>query len=70
MTEVCGLEGDRIVLQDLFDFKQEGISPEGKVLGRLVPTGNVPTFMDEIHARGLELDPRVFDPEFTGDLSS
>lgn len=70
MTEVCGLEGDRIVLQDLFEFKQEGISAEGKVLGQLVPTGNVPTFIDEIQARGLKLDPRVFDPEYTGGFAS
>lgn len=62
VTEVCGMEGDKIVLQDLFEFKQEGLSPEGKVLGKLVPTGNVPTFLDEIRARGLELDPGVFDP--------
>ena len=70
MTEVCGLEGDRIVLQDLFEFKQDGVSPEGKVLGTLIPTGNVPTFMDEIQARGLELDPRIFDPGFSGELPS
>lgn len=64
MTEVCGMEGDRIVLQDLFEFKQTGLDPQGKVLGNLVPTGNVPTFIQDIQARGLELDPAVFDPQF------
>jgi pilus assembly protein CpaF len=68
MTEVCGMEGDRIILQDLFEFKQTGLSPEGKVLGSLVPTGNVPTFIEDIHARGLELDPAVFDPTRTADF--
>ena len=68
MTEVCGMEGDRIILQDLFEFKQSGISPEGKVLGRLEPTGNVPTFIQEIQARGLELDPGVFDPARSEDF--
>ena len=68
MTEVCGMEGDRIVLQDIFEFEQKGISPEGKVLGQLVPTGNVPTFIQEIQNRGLDLDPRVFDPSHAGEL--
>ncbi|MDF3129711.1 ATPase, T2SS/T4P/T4SS family [Kiritimatiellaeota bacterium B1221] len=64
MTEVCGMEGDRIVLQDLFEFKQTGIDENGKVLGNLVPSGNVPTFIQDIHARGLDLDPAVFDPQY------
>ncbi len=64
MTEVCGMEGDRIVLQDLFEFKQTGIDEKGKVLGSLVPSGNVPTFIQDIHARGLDLDPAVFDPQY------
>jgi len=67
MTEVCGMEGDRIVLQDLFEFKQTGLDANGKVLGHLVPTGNVPTFIQDIQARGLELDPAVFDPQHTED---
>jgi pilus assembly protein CpaF len=68
MTEVCGLEGDRIVLQDLFEFKQTGLGPDGKVLGHLAPTGNVPTFIQDIQARGLDLDPAVFDPQFAEDF--
>jgi len=63
MTEVCGMEGDRIILQDLFEFKQTGLTEEGKVQGQLLPTGNVPTFIDEVHARGIELDPAIFDPQ-------
>jgi pilus assembly protein CpaF len=62
VTEVCGMEGEKIILQDLFEFKQTGLSPEGKVLGKMQPTGNVPTFIDEIRARGLHLDPAIFDP--------
>lgn len=63
ITEVCGMEGDKIVMQDLFEFKQEGLTPEGKVIGKILPTGNVPTFIEEIRARGLQLDPAVFDPQ-------
>ena len=63
ITEVCGMEGDKIILQDLFEFKQEGLDTDGKVIGQLLPTGNVPTFVDEIRSRGLQLDPGVFDPQ-------
>lgn len=63
ITEVCGLEGDKIILQDLFEFKQEGLDTNGKVIGQLLPTGNIPTFVDEIRSRGLTLDPGVFDPQ-------
>ena len=69
MTEVCGMEGDRIILQDLFEFKQTGMSEEGKVMGRLVPTGNVPTFIEEVHARGIDLDPAIFDPQRAEEFS-
>ncbi len=62
ITEVCGMEGDRIILNDIFEFKQEGVTPEGKVKGQLQPTGNVPTFIEEIRARDIPLDPAVFDP--------
>lgn len=69
ITEVCGLEGDKIILQDLFEFKQEGLDPHGRVIGQLRPTGNVPTFVDEIRARGLQLDPGVFDPQRTEEFA-
>ncbi len=62
ITEVSGMEGDRIILNDLFEFRQQGVDTSGKVIGKLLPTGNVPTFIDEIRARGLSLDPAVFDP--------
>ena len=62
ITEICGLEGDKITMQDLFEYKQTGFDDAGKVLGRLLPCGAVPTFMDEFRVRGLQLDGRVFDP--------
>ena len=69
ITEVCGLEGDKIILQDLFEFKQEGLDTHGRVIGQLRPTGNVPTFVDEIRTRGLQLDPGVFDPQRTEEFA-
>ncbi len=63
ISEVVGLEGQQIVMQDLFEFRQSGISENGKVQGRFMPTGSMPTFFEHLKSRGLELDPSIFDPE-------
>ena len=62
MTEVVGLEGEQITMQDIFEFKQTGLGPDGKVLGHFRPTGAVPTFIEDIAARGLTIDRSIFDP--------
>lgn len=62
VTEVCGQEGEQITMQDIFTFKQTGIDENGRVIGDFVPTGAVPTFMEEIEARGLQLDRSIFSP--------
>ncbi len=59
VTEVQGMEGDVIVMQDLFIFEQTGYEG-GKVLGRLRPTGIRPKFMDKIEALGINLPPEIF----------
>jgi pilus assembly protein CpaF len=59
ITEVVGIEGDRMLLQDIFRFEQTGVGEDGRVLGRFVPTGTVPTFLDEFQAKGIALDPAV-----------
>lgn len=61
VTEVSGLEGDRITLQDIFEFKQTGVNDQGKVLGEMKPTGAVPTFIEEIAMRGIQFDRSIFD---------
>lgn len=63
MTEVVGLEGEQITMQDIFEFKQTGVSSDGKVIGHFHPTGAVPTFIEEIGARGLSIDRTIFDPQ-------
>ncbi len=63
ITEVLGLEGSQTVMQDIFVFKQTGVDADGKILGVLVPTGSVPTFFEQIKARGLSLDPVIFQPD-------
>ena len=63
VTEVCGQEGEQITMQDIFEFKQTGVDEEGKIIGRFVPTGAVPTFMEEIESRGLSLDRSIFSKQ-------
>lgn len=60
VSEVTGMEKDVIVMQDMFIFKQTGLDPKGKVLGYFTATGSVPTFIDEVRTRGLQLDRSVF----------
>ncbi|MEI8314697.1 MAG: CpaF family protein [Verrucomicrobiota bacterium] len=60
VSEIHGMEGNVVVLQDLFAFRREGISAEGKVLGQLSPTGMVPKNMEWFTARGVSLPKEIF----------
>jgi pilus assembly protein CpaF len=59
ITEVTGMEGEIITLTDIFVFEQLGLE-NGKVIGRLRPTGLRPKFMDKIEDSGIHLPPSVF----------
>jgi pilus assembly protein CpaF len=63
ITEVQGMEGEAIILQDVFVFEQTGYV-EGKVQGRLRPTGIRPKFSEKFEAAGIKLPQGVF-----GDMS-
>ena len=60
ITEVQGMEGDVILLQDVFVFKQTGIGPDGRVAGRHMPTGVVPQFVEQFEIMGVSLPPDTF----------
>jgi pilus assembly protein CpaF len=59
ITEVQGMEGDVIVMSDIFVFEQTGIE-SGKVIGRLRPTGIRPKFIQRIEAANLHLPANIF----------
>jgi pilus assembly protein CpaF len=59
ITEVSGMEGDVIIMTDIFSFEQTGIE-NGNVIGRLRPTGLRPKFMDKLEAAGIHLPPSIF----------
>jgi pilus assembly protein CpaF len=64
VTEVEGMEGEVITLQDLFLFDYGmGVDDEGKYLGRLKGTGIRPTFSEDLSYQGIRLPADLFDPE-------
>jgi len=61
LTEVSGMEGNLVTLQDIFIYRQTGIDPQGRVLGELRATGIRPKFADRLHAFGMDLSEDIFD---------
>jgi pilus assembly protein CpaF len=60
ITEVSGMEVDIVTLQDIFYFKQEGFTEDGKVRGRFVASGFVPKFYDELQRKGIPVNMNIF----------
>jgi pilus assembly protein CpaF len=56
ISEVTGMEGDVVMMQDLFEFKRTGIGPGGKVLGQFRHTGVRSFYTDRVMAAGYRLD--------------
>jgi len=61
ITEITGMEGEIITLQDIFVFEKRGLTPEGRVVGRFAATGIRPQFYDKLLAAGIRLNPDMFD---------
>ena len=60
ITEVAGMEGDVVVLSDIFKFNQSGVDAEGKILGQVKPTGIRPLFGPRLEAAGFKLGAEIF----------
>jgi pilus assembly protein CpaF len=60
VTEVTGMEGQIVTMQDLFLFKQTGVDSEGRVLGHMTATGLRPSFADRFAMAGIQLPENVF----------
>jgi len=59
VTEVQGMEGEMITMSDIFEFEQTAVE-NGKIIGRIRPTGIRPKFIDRIEDAGIHLPPQVF----------
>jgi pilus assembly protein CpaF len=67
ITEVQGMEGEVVVLQDIFRFDyQAGTDQFGQVRGLLRPTGLRPLLLERLADRGIEVSPAVFQPHAYG----
>ncbi|HEX6729972.1 MAG TPA: CpaF family protein [Pyrinomonadaceae bacterium] len=62
ISEITGMEGETITMQEIFQYERTGIDSNGQVLGRFRPTGIRPRFAEKLKACGLQL-PRVFFEE-------
>jgi pilus assembly protein CpaF len=60
ITEVVGMEGDVITLQDIFVFKQHGKDEKGHIIGSLIPTGIKPRFVEKLEDAGITFSMDIF----------
>lgn len=61
VSEITGMEGQTIVMQDIFIFERKGMGPDGRVLGEFGPTGVRPWFMQKLKVSGFDLPAHIFE---------
>ncbi len=60
ISEIVGMEGEVITMQEIFQFERQGINPDGKVLGRFRATGIRPRFAERLKTSGIDLPTALF----------
>jgi pilus assembly protein CpaF len=60
ITEIGGLQGDVVTLQDIFVYKQEGMGKDGKILGKFMATGFIPKFIETLEKKGYKVPRGIF----------
>ncbi|MCE3009658.1 MAG: Flp pilus assembly complex ATPase component TadA [Proteobacteria bacterium] len=67
ITEVCGMQGDTVTLQEIFRFKETGFDKNRKIIGTFQAMGMIPTFIEELDAKGVVIPRELFsnDPQVT-----
>ena len=63
VSELTGMEGDVVTMQEIFRFRQSGVSGDGQVQGKFEATGIRPRFLDQVMAHGISLSPDLFRPD-------
>ncbi len=61
ITEVQGMEGEAVTMQEIFKFEQLGIDASGKAYGHFIATGLRPAFLERLNAHGAKIDPAIFE---------
>jgi pilus assembly protein CpaF len=67
LAELTGMEGDVVTMQEIFHFRQTGMSAEGHVQGKFEATGIRPRFLDQVAVHGLTLPAELFRPDMKFD---
>ena len=62
LSEITGMEGEVVTLQEIFSFRRTGMDAEGNVLGYYQASGVRPKFMSDLQARGVEISDNLFEP--------
>ena len=60
LSELTGMEGEVITMQEIFRFRQTGVAADGQIIGLFEATGIRPRFMDQLSTRGIQLSPEIF----------
>ena len=63
VSEITGMEGEIVTMQEIYHFRQTGTGPDGQVQGRFEATGIRPRFLDQVAAQGLNLPAELFRPD-------
>jgi len=63
LSELTGMEGEVVTMQEIFRFRQTGVSPEGQVVGKFEATGIRPKFIEQVMAHGVSLSADLFRPD-------
>src|SRR4051812_43988736 len=63
LSELTGMEGEVVTMQEIFRFRQTGMSPEGQVIGKFEATGIRPRFLDQLMSHGITLSADLFRPD-------
>lgn len=70
ISEVTSMEGEVILLQDIFRFRQTGVDPKGSVVGQFESCGTRPQILDRLQAEGIELPSNIFERRVMGATAS
>jgi septum site-determining protein MinD len=70
ITEVCGMQGDTVTLQEIFRFKETGFDKNRKIIGIFQATGLIPTFIEKLEQKGVIIPRDLFSSEVKNNNSN
>ena len=70
ITEIVGMQGDVVTLQEVFRFKEEGFTREGKITGQFQASGIIPTFIEKFEQKGIKIPRDLFTTKASSDIKN